>query len=64
MEGMAIDDGGLFVLNLSWMVEDDDLGDNHLGGSKRVVLGVGSDVSSYDILDRKVIEVGTKVVTW
>ena len=46
------------------MVEDDDLRDNHLGGSERVVLGVRSNVFSYYILDGKILEDSTKVVTW
>jgi len=64
MASMAIENWGVSVLDLSWMVEDDDLGDEHLGVSAGVVLGVGSDVASLDILDGQVLNVETNVITW
>ena len=64
MASVAIEDGGVSVLDLTWMVEDDDLGDEHLGVSAWVVLGVGSDVASLDILDGEILDVEADVVTW
>ena len=64
MGGMAIKDWGVSVLDLTWMVEDDNLGDEHLGVSAWVVLGVGSDVASLDILDGEILDVEADVVTW
>ena len=64
MASMAIKDGGVSVLDLSWMVEDDNLSDEHLGVSAWVVLGVGSDVTSLDILDGEVLHVEADVITW
>ena len=63
MASVAIEDGGVAVLDLTWMVEDDDLSDEHIGIRARVVLGVRSDVTSLDILDGQVLDVETNVVT-
>ena len=63
MASMAIKDGSVTILDLTWMVEDDDLSDEHLGIRARVVLGVRSDVTSLDILDGQVLDVETNVVT-
>ena len=45
LAGMAIDDRGVLVLDLSY------LGDQNLGVSAGVVLGVGNDVFSLNILE-------------
>jgi len=63
MASMAIKDGSVTILDLTWMVEDDDLSDEHIGIRARVVLGVRSDVTSLDILDGQVLDVETNVVT-
>merc|ERR1739844_12036 len=46
------------------MVEDDDLGDEHVSVSAWVILRVGSDVASLDILDGEILDVEADVVTW
>lgn len=45
------------------MVEDDDLGVERSGLLSGVVLGVGGDVSTADILDGNVLDVETDIVT-
>jgi len=64
MASMAIKDGSVSVHDLSGMVEDNNLSDEHLGVGGGVVLGVGSDVTSLDILDGQVLDVETNVVSW
>ena len=64
MASMAIEDGSVSVLDLTGVVEDDNLSDEHLGVGGGVVLGVGSDVTSLDILDGQVLDVEADVVTW
>jgi len=63
MASVAIEDGSVSVLDLSGMVEDDNLSDEHLGVSARVVLGVGGDVTSLDVLDGEVLDVEANVIT-
>ena len=46
------------------MVKDDNLGEEHLSVGSWVVLGVGSDESSLDVLDGETLDVETNVVTW
>jgi len=48
---VTIEDGGVTGTNLSGVVEDDDLGVERSSLLSRVVLGVGGDVSTTDILD-------------
>mmetsp|Transcript_118178 Transcript_118178/g.164630 ORF Transcript_118178/g.164630 Transcript_118178/m.164630 type:complete len:360 (-) Transcript_118178:36-1115(-) len=63
MGGMAIKDWCVTVGDLTGVVHDDDLGLEGFGVLGGVVLGVGSDVTSLDILDGKVLNVETNVVT-
>jgi len=63
MASVAIEDGGISVLDLSGMVEDDNLGDEHLSVGGGVVLGVRADVASLDVLDGEVLNVEANVVT-
>ena len=63
MASVAIEDGCVSVLDLSGMVEDDDLSDEHFGVSAGIVLGVGSNVTSLDILDGQVLNVEADVIT-
>jgi len=61
--GVAIKDGGITVGNLTGVVHDDDLSFEEgatLGG---VVFGVGSNVSTLELLDGNVLYVETDVVT-
>jgi hypothetical protein len=51
MGGVTIEDGGVTCANLSGVVEDDNLGVERSSLFSRVVLGVGGDVSTTNILD-------------
>ena len=48
---MAIEDGGVTSANLSGVVEDDDLGVEGSSLLSRVILRVGGDISTTNILD-------------
>ena len=54
MGGMTIEDGGVTSANLSGVVEDDDLGVEGSSLFSRVILGVGGDVSTANILNGNV----------
>ena len=54
MGGVTIEDGGVTSANLSGVVEDDDLGVERSSLLSRVILRVGGDVSTTNILDRDV----------
>jgi hypothetical protein len=60
---VAIEDGGVTSTNLTGVVENDDLGVEGSGFLGGVVLGVGGNVSTADILDGNVLDVETDVVT-
>lgn len=60
---VAIQDGGITILDLTGVVQDDDLGGEVLDTDGRVVLGVGGDETTLDILDGQVLDVETDVVT-
>merc|ERR1711884_273842 len=62
--GVAIEHRGVTLLDLTWVVQDDDLsikGSRLLGG---VVLGVRAHVTSSDVLDGDVLDVEADVVAW
>ena len=65
VSGVTIKDGAVSVgdLSLSGEVEDDDLGGEvrHTGGG--LVLGVGDDESSLDVLDRDLLDVEANVAS-
>ena len=63
MSGVAIKDGAVAVGDLSRVVEDNDLGGEvrHTGGG--LVLGVGGDISSLDVLDGDVLDIEANVVS-
>ena len=63
VSGVAIQDWGVAVTDLTGVVEDDDLGLEGLGLLGGVVLGVGGDVSTTDVLDGNVLDVESDVVT-
>ena len=44
------------------MVQDNDLGGEVLSGTSGVVLGVGGDVSTLDVLDGDVLDVEANIV--
>merc|ERR1719220_2779110 len=62
--GVGVQHGGVALLDLTGVVQDDDLGvegNRLLGG---VVLGVGGDVAPPDVLDGDVLDVEADVVAW
>jgi len=62
--GVAIQDWGVTVSDFSGVVQDDDLGVESFSFLGWVVLGVGGNVTTSDILDRDVLYVETDIVTW
>jgi len=64
MSGMAIHDGRIPILDRSRVVQNDDLGVEVLALFGRVVLRVGSDISSANFFDGDVLDVEADVVTW
>jgi hypothetical protein len=63
MGSMAIEDGGISVFNLSWVVHDDDLSEESFSFSGRVTLEVTANVSSLDVLDGETFYVESNVVS-
>jgi len=63
MGGVTIQDGAVTVLDLTGMVEDDNLSIERDGFSGGIVLGITTDVTSSDILDGDTLDVETNVVT-
>jgi len=64
VRGVAIEHRGVTLLDLTWVVQDDDLSiksSRLLGG---VVLGVRAHVTSSDVLDGDVLDVEADVVAW
>jgi len=61
---VAIENWGISSVDLTWMVKDDNLGNEHLGGLGWVVLGVRCDETSLDILDGQTLDVEADIVTW
>merc|ERR1712072_322836 len=61
---VAIEDRCVSSVNLSRVVQDDDLGGEVGSGLWWIVLGISSNVSSLDFLDRDVLDVETNVVSW
>jgi len=60
---VAIEDGGVAVLDLAGVGHDDDLGLEGLATLGWVVVGVGGDVATLDILDGDVLAVEAYVIT-
>ena len=63
MSSVAIQDWRVSVADLSGVVKDNDLGGEVLGSAGGLVLGVGGDVSSLDVLDGDVLDVEANVVS-
>lgn len=64
VSGVAIKDGGISVLDLSWVVHDDNLSKESINFSWGIVLGISSNVSSSDILYVQTLDVESDVVSW
>merc|ERR1719197_423610 len=60
--GVAVEHWGVAVGHLSGVVQHDDLGGEVGNTGGRLVLGVGGDVASLDVLDRHVLDVEANVV--
>jgi len=63
VSGVTVKDRGVTSTDLSWVVEDNDLGVERSGLLGGVVLGVTTDVSSSDVLDGNVLDVKADVVS-
>ena len=64
VSSVAIQHWGVTLLDLSWMVEDDDLGQEVVGVLGWVVLGVRGNISSLQVLDGQVLDVESNIVSW
>ena len=63
MSGVAIEDRAVTIADLARVVKNNDLS-SEVGDSRCwLVLGVGGDVSSLDVLDRDVLDVEANVVS-
>merc|ERR1712158_101860 len=62
MGGVAVEYWGVAVGHLAGVVQHDDLGGEVRDAGGGLVLGVGGDVSTLDVLDRHVLDVETNVV--
>jgi len=63
VSGVAIQDWRVTVADLSRVVKHDDLGSEVGAAGSWLVLGVGGDVSTLDVLDRDVLDVESNVVS-
>jgi len=63
VSGVAIEDWAVTLSDLSGVIEDDNLGQEVSGFSGWVVLGVRSDVTSFDIFDGDVFDIESDVVS-
>lgn len=61
---VAVEHWGVSGTDLTWVVEDDDLGVEGIAALRWVVLGVTGDVATTDLLDGDVLDVEADVVTW
>ena len=64
MGGVAIEHWGVSSVDLTWVVKNDDLSEEHFSIRGWVILGVGGNVTSLDILNRNTSDVEANVVTW
>ena len=63
MGSVAIKNGGISVLDLTWVIKNDDLSDEHFSVFSGVILGIRADITSLNVLDRQVLNVETNIVT-
>eukprot|EP01084_Bolivina_argentea_P066816 121832_1 len=63
MRGVAIEHGAVAVLDLARVLHDDNLGLEGLDTTGRVVVSVGGNVSTLDVLNRDVLAIESDVVT-
>lgn len=60
--GMAVEHWSIASTDLTWVIEDNDLGVERFATLGWVVLGVGCDVATTDFLDRHVLHVEADIV--
>ena len=63
VSGVAIKDRGVSIGDLSRVVHDNDLGVEGLGGESGVLLGIGADKSTPEVLDSNVLHVESDIVS-
>lgn len=61
---VAIQDRSVTGTDLTWVVQDNDLGVEGIGTLGRVVLGVTANVTTTNLLDGDVLDVEANIVTW
>ena len=61
---VAVEDGSVASTDLTWVVEDDDLGVEGVAAPRWVVLGFAGNVATTDLLDGDVLDVEADVVAW
>jgi hypothetical protein len=64
VRSVAIKNRSVAGTNLTWVIEDNDLGVEGIGTLGRVVLGVTSNVTTTNFLYGNVLDVEADVVTW
>jgi hypothetical protein len=64
VSSMAIKHWCVTCTNLTRVIEDDDLGIERVGALGWVILGVTSNITTTNFLDRDVLDVEANVVTW
>jgi len=64
MGSMAIQDGGVSVLDGTRVIQNDNLSKERFSGSGGVSLGVRGNISSFDFFNSDVFNVETNVVSW
>lgn len=62
--GVTVEDWCIACTDLAGVVEDDDLSIERFGSFGGIVLGVTSNVTTTDFLDRHVLDVEADIVTW
>jgi hypothetical protein len=63
VRGVAIENWGVTVTNLTRVVHDDDLGGEVGGTLSWIILGVRGNVSSLKILDSNILDIESNIVT-
>ena len=61
---MAIQNWGVSSVDLTWVVKDDDLSEEHFGISGWGILCGRGDLNPLDVLNGDVSDVEANVVTW
>jgi len=64
MGGVAIENWSVSLLDLTGVVQDDDLSKEGSGILSWVVLGVWGNISSSEILDWEILNVESNIISW